>query len=305
MISIIISSYKPGLFSKLAENIKETIGNIEYEIIRIHNPGLMGICAAYNKGAAAAKYPYLCFVHEDVCFNTNDWGKRVADHFNSDEQLGLIGVAGSNYKSYAYSGLGSTWGNANLRMHIIQTGENGSQHLMRKSVNANIEQVLLVDGCFMCTTAKVFSNIQFDEKTFRGFHCYDIDFSLSVNQSFKAAVVYDILIEHFSAGGFNKEWLDETYKLHKKWKAKIPYSLHTFSKREVYNQEAGAYYFLLNTILKLKYGLQYFLQINFSRKLISLVGPSKWLWMQVKLPNYIFRYLIKKQADKSLADSLQ
>lgn len=62
MLSIIISSYQPQFYSALEKNIAETIG-IPYEIIKIDNPNLMGICEAYNKGASLSKYDYLLFVH--------------------------------------------------------------------------------------------------------------------------------------------------------------------------------------------------------------------------------------------------
>lgn len=293
MISVIVSSYNEKNYTQFAASVQNTIG-IEFELIKIYNPGKMGIAAAYNKGAAKAKYPYLCFIHEDVSFKTHNWGKLLIDHFKQDEALGLLGIAGSNYKSYVFSGLGSTWGDANLRMNIMQPTKQGVQLLTSKNTDANIEQVVLVDGCFMCTTAKVFSQVHFDEKTFKGFHCYDIDYSLSLNRYYKAAVVYDILIEHFSAGGFDKQWLDETCKLHKKWQEIIPYSLKEFSRHEIYYQEAGAYYFLLSRVMKLRYGLRYFIRINFSRKLINLVGISKWLWMQIKLPLNIIRLLVSE-----------
>ena len=97
MISIIISSYRADKFSVLEQNIKETIG-VEYEIIKIHNPGKMGICEAYNRGAAQAKFPYLCFLHEDVEFRTNKWGENLLTHFDADANAGVIGIAGSIFK---------------------------------------------------------------------------------------------------------------------------------------------------------------------------------------------------------------
>ena len=65
MLSIIISSYQPHYYTALEKNIAATCG-VEYELIKIDNPGLMGLCQAYNKGAEKAKYEYLLFLHEDV-----------------------------------------------------------------------------------------------------------------------------------------------------------------------------------------------------------------------------------------------
>jgi hypothetical protein len=290
MISIIVSSYRPEQFAAFADNVKATIGDISYEIIRIDNPGTTGIAAAYNSGAAKSNYPYLCFVHEDVLFKTQNWGQLVVDHFKQDEKLGLIGIAGSRYKSFVFSGLGSTWGNAGLRMNIIQRFKSGSKHLMSKGTDTNAEEVIVLDGCFLCTTKKVFSKVQFDAQHFKGFHCYDIDFSFAVSLQYKVVVVYDILLEHLSAGGFNERWMKETFTLHRKWKAAIPRAADKLSKQDVYMQEAGAYYFLLERVLQLRYGYNAFLKMNFSKKLISLVGLKRWTWMQLKLPVNVLRY---------------
>ena len=72
MLSIIISSYQPEFYLALEKNIAESIG-IPYEIMKIDNPGIMGICEAYNRGAEKAQYDFLLFLHEDVLFETQDW----------------------------------------------------------------------------------------------------------------------------------------------------------------------------------------------------------------------------------------
>lgn len=117
MISIIISSFRPNLFSDLIENIKDTIGIDEYEIIKIDNPGIMGLCDAYNKGAADAKYKYLCFCHEDVLFHTQNWGELIISSFSKNPRIGIVGFAGSVYKTWIPSGWGtSTIGDVNINI---------------------------------------------------------------------------------------------------------------------------------------------------------------------------------------------
>src|SRR4051812_42275498 len=99
MVSIIVSSVNETYFLQLSDNIKETIG-INYEIIKIEKDiNQLGICYAYNKGAEKSVYPYLCFVHEDVKFVTSNWGRLIINHFESEPQIGLLGVAGNICKS--------------------------------------------------------------------------------------------------------------------------------------------------------------------------------------------------------------
>ena len=98
MLSIIISSYQPHYYIALEKNIADTIG-IPYEIIKIDNPRIMGICEAYNRGAEKAQYDFLLFLHEDVLFETQDWGKELIELLNL-ENCGAIGVAGTDYYGY-------------------------------------------------------------------------------------------------------------------------------------------------------------------------------------------------------------
>lgn len=75
MISIIICSKYSKINCELEQNIENTIGNMPFEIITINNSqNSYSIYQAYNKGIKEAKYPYLCFMHEDILFHTVNWG---------------------------------------------------------------------------------------------------------------------------------------------------------------------------------------------------------------------------------------
>src|SRR5690606_4999073 len=103
MISVIISYADAIKLNRVSANIAKTIG-VEYELIAFDNRrGELGLCSLYNRGAEKAKFNLLCFMHEDVIFHTLEWGKAVTDHFSNTEGLGLLGVAGSTYKSMAPS----------------------------------------------------------------------------------------------------------------------------------------------------------------------------------------------------------
>lgn len=299
MISIIISTYQPELLEALKINIEQTVG-VPYEIIAVENPRLMGICEAYNIGGKKAKFPYLCFSHEDVIFNTTNWGNNVIDHFLKNEKLGIIGIAGSAYKPYALSGWLSVWGGKMVKMNFYEGVKNSTeQRLISTNQNDEIMQrVVTLDGCFLCTKKSIFSSIKFDQETFKNYHCYDIDYTLSVCQSYEAAVIYDVLITHLSSGGYNKKWLDETVKLHQKWDYKLPYSAFSLSKNDIYIQETGAFYYLLNKIIGLNYGYNYLIKLIYSKKFIKLIGFRRWLWLQIKLPKDIIENIRKKQLNK-------
>ena len=212
MLSIIISSYQPEYFSALEKNIAETIG-IPYEIIKIDNPGLMGICEAYNKGADKSKYDYLLFLHEDVHFHTANWGEKLIKHLKNPE-TGIIGVAGSDYVPVAPSG----WyvnSMKNQFLNLIQNNKERNKPSYQNFTTKPKHQVYALDGVFLGVTKNTFEKLKFDENLI-GFHGYDLDFSLRSAKTKKNYFISDILLEHFSFGDMNKEWLDTNITVRKK-----------------------------------------------------------------------------------------
>jgi hypothetical protein len=104
MISIIVCSVNPELARKLELNIADKIG-VPCEINVIDNSkNSRSITEVYNEGAAKSQFDVLVFVHEDVAFQTSNWGKLVLKLFHENDDLGVIGIAGAKYKSKAHSG---------------------------------------------------------------------------------------------------------------------------------------------------------------------------------------------------------
>ncbi|OBW40658.1 hypothetical protein AB670_03125 [Chryseobacterium sp. MOF25P] len=212
MISIIISSYQHHFFEQISKNISQTIGNkIEYEIVKIWNPGKMGICKAYNSGAEQSKYDNLLFVHEDVLFNDNNWGEKLL-HILQLPNCGVVGVAGGDYYSYVP---GSWWNSGHKFLHFIQTDNNGQQFFNNRcnfSNNATEIPVKSLDGVFLACTKKVYNSVKFNENI-TGFHGYDLIFSLEAAKKYTNFVTDQILINHFSTGSISKEWLHNILKV--------------------------------------------------------------------------------------------
>ncbi|NIF05483.1 hypothetical protein F3J23_08520 [Chryseobacterium sp. Tr-659] len=204
MVSIIISSYLPKYFSALEKNIAETIG-VPYEIIKVDNPGLMGICEAYNKGAQKAQFDYLLFIHEDILFKTENWGPQLISHLDK-ENTGIVGVAGSSYVPSAPSSW--TVSEKYNVVNILQGDKNSTESVPIHTTKRNREKVFAVDGVFMAIKKVNYLLFKFNESILKGFHGYDLDLSLRVSKKFQNYVIDDILIEHFSKGNPDKVWLD-------------------------------------------------------------------------------------------------
>lgn len=226
MISLIISTpKKKDALSELVANIKLTIG-IDHEIIIIENPGKFSICTAYNLGEKQARHPYLCFLHDDVYFRKGNWGKLLVERFTGLENIGLIGLAGTKFKS-SYP---SPWGQSPFlhpfrRGHIYHEDKEGLTYLnYDNSPQPNdVDEVVCVDGVLLFTSKEVLVECRFDERMLTHFHGYDIDFSLQVHHfGYRILVTREIDIVHKSGGNYSKENTRANRLIAKKWKRILP-----------------------------------------------------------------------------------
>lgn len=242
MYSIICCSVKPELAEALRQNVAATIG-VPFEFIAFDNREKgYGLCQVYNQCARRARYDLLCFVHEDVVFQTSDWGLLLEKKLR-EAQCGVVGFAGSIIKLKQLTGW-NTCGR-DLRLNYVQYMRGG--HHARK-VNPGKEDfspVVTLDGLCLLVRRQVWEEIPFDEETFTGFHAYDVDFSLAVACRYKNYVCHTVLVEHFSEGSFSYEWLENMKKLHAKWEARLPMYVVPMSQKELARYELlGEAYFM-------------------------------------------------------------
>ena len=241
MISFIICSIDPKRTDMLAESIKPTVG-VDYEIIIEDNRGkARGISQAYNEGAWKSKHDYLCFVHEDVLFHGDNWGKGIELKL-SESETGIIGFMGATYKSKAPSGW-NVYPKLN-RSHFIQTNANGRRY--SSNVTDDFSPCAILDGACLFMRKDFWQNHPFDNTACPGFHCYDIDICLqAIHAGYKNYVCGTCWIEHFSEGSFNKDWATTILSLHTgKWKSLLPIG----GEKVKSHVEARAFYVFLKSI---------------------------------------------------------
>lgn len=225
MISVLICSANPSLLEQVSKNVTETIG-IAFEILHYDNRSEnKGICQVYNLLAEKARYQYLCFIHEDVLFGNLGWGKILIDHFNEIAGTGLIGIAGSKYKSNFYSG----WYTHNKLLdcgNIIHRDVSGeARNFFSPSDDHRPQEVVCIDGVFMATTKTAWQKHRFSDYL-QGFHFYDLDYSIRVAASSRVMVVYDIEITHLTQGGdFGNRWVEGAFVFHDLHADLLPLSL--------------------------------------------------------------------------------
>lgn len=127
MLSIIVCSRNQTLPKEFTENVSTTVG-VEYEIVAIDNSqNNYSIFSAYNLGFSKCKYPYLCFVHEDVQFHTQNWGEKIIAHLQ-EANTGILGLAGSDLVTRVPGACSGKTSCANL----IQSDKSGKKTFCEK-----------------------------------------------------------------------------------------------------------------------------------------------------------------------------
>lgn len=226
MISLIICSRKSDTLAQLRQNIDETIG-CDHELVIIDNSkNLYTIFSAYNKGAKLAKGDILCFCHEDILFHTKSWGMAIIDILK-DESIGELGVIGTHFLPAAPL---YWWSSPFISQYSINNDNGRTTFNDTRDYFCNhIADVVAVDGVCFFIRRSMFSHIRFDDKTYNGFHAYDMDISMQVLKTGKRVCVTDLLlVEHFwSQSSFEDikylAKLDDNMVLfYNKWKESLP-----------------------------------------------------------------------------------
>lgn len=264
MISIVISFYRPHFLNKLIQNIELTVG-VEHEIITIENNNEFSIGNAYNKGIASAKFPIICFIHEDLEIETENWGNKLINIFKGDPNIGLIGVAGNKKKTKAPS---QTWSlspeNYIINIKHVINGE--VEHIEDGWENETLKKAMIVDGVFMAIQKN--QGLHFNSKI-PGFHFYDMSISLECHiKKLQTVVTKEVLIKHYSKGSIDQSWIYPAHIFHSIYKRYLPLSLSEKPSAEEERKHLAGYiiFSVENKFLKISliYWLKYFIRYPFA-----------------------------------------
>jgi GT2 family glycosyltransferase len=215
-------------FPQHTEHIKKTSGIKDIEVIEYINRG-ESLTKFYNKGLKESKNNIVIFCHDDIVFNTKNWGKRILKHFNTTD-YGILGVAGTTHMAEN----GRWWQDGTKMMGQVRHTHEGKYWDSKycSSFGDRILESIIVDGLFFGVDKKRLSN-NFNEE-FNGFHFYEIDFCFSNHLSgTKVGVMSDIRITHKSIGMTNQEWENNREQFANKYKDKLPYNI----KNEIFYDE--------------------------------------------------------------------
>lgn len=237
MLSLICCSQYEDIPKELSFNVQKTIG-VEYEWIWIYNQNnKYSIFEAYNIGVQKAQGKILCFMHQDIEYLSNNWGKLV-ENLLSRNDVDACAVAGADYyrKSPSYYPCGK----GHNKINLIQYTVDGDIHWEEYNKS---ERIVVFDGLWFCIKKTCFDKIRFDSTLYSGFHFYDIDIAVQmyVNRM-NVYTIPDVWIKHYSSGNTNLLWLRNSFLFYEKWKNIMPINVNPVDQTEVLLLEKEALY---------------------------------------------------------------
>jgi hypothetical protein len=201
MITIGFSTRK--IDDSFVELLKKTCGVPNPQIIPIENEGKYSLPEAYNMILEQATNDIVVLCHDDIYFDSKNWGSKILKHFKRSPEYGILGLAGSTQLPES-----AKWWEDFSKMKGIVNHEHEGKKWESKysaSLGNQIEDVVLVDGLFIVLNKK---NIKqtFNEEI-KGFHFYDVDFSFrNFIEDVKIGIIYDVRVTHKSIGQTNEQW---------------------------------------------------------------------------------------------------
>lgn len=161
----------------------------------------------------------VAFIHDDVEFLREGWGKELNRLFNDNPEYGIIGVAGSAY----FDAIGAWW-NYNEKYGQVLHRKDGKSWLTAFSplLDKDLQEVVVIDGLFMGVHKKRITKM-FD-RDFEGFDHYDTSFCISnfIDGKCKIGVTTNIRMAHNSIGELKPSWKENLQLLNRKYKKYYP-----------------------------------------------------------------------------------
>jgi len=218
MISVIFSTRENK--QSHIDHIKKTSGlGKNIEVIQYINDGEFGLTELYNKALKETTNDIVVFCHDDIIFDTKNWGKKLLRVMDKNPEYGIIGIAGSRELPSS----GKWWENPLHMYGQVYHQHEGKRWLSKYSDKkiGFIDNTIIVDGLFFAVNKEKIK-CEFDEKV-QGFHFYEIDFCFrNYLEGVKIGVTSDIDVTHLSIGVTNDEWDKNRIDFSEKYKDKLP-----------------------------------------------------------------------------------
>jgi GT2 family glycosyltransferase len=218
MISVIFSTRENK--QSHIEQIKKTSGIYKgLEVIQYINDGEFGLTELYNKALKETTNNIVVFCHDDIIFETKNWGNKLLRVMKKNPEFGIVGIAGSREVPVS----GQWWENPSHMYGQVYHKHEGKRWLSKYSNKkiGFIDNTVIVDGLFFVVDKEKIK-CDFDEKI-EGFHFYEIDFCFrNYLEGVKIGVTSDIDVTHLSIGQTNEKWEENRKIFAEKYKENLP-----------------------------------------------------------------------------------
>jgi tetratricopeptide (TPR) repeat protein len=206
MISIIACSHNDAQFAAMQASYDRALADWPHELIRI--PDATSLAGGYNRGAAVATGEVFVFSHDDVEILASDFGDRLMRRLDECDVLGVAGATRATGPAWPFAG----W--PYLHGSVIYPEENGYRVTVYSRTVPLARGIRVMDGVFLAARREIALVVGWDAYTCRGFHGYDVDFTLRAAQAgLRLAVASDLGVVHRSYGSFDDRWEETARKL--------------------------------------------------------------------------------------------
>jgi hypothetical protein len=217
MITAVYSTKETKPWHK--EHIIKTSGlGKNIEVIEYINNGEFSLTEVYNKGLKEAKNKVIVFLHDDITFDTTNWGNKILKHFENSD-YGILGLAGTTDLPES----GKWWEDQTKMIGIVNHEDKGKKWESKYSKNwgNEINDAVIVDGLFFAVHIERIK-VQFDEQV-KGFHFYELDF-VTGNRllDVRVGVIFNVRVTHKSIGMTNEQWETNRLQFVEKYKSYLP-----------------------------------------------------------------------------------
>ena len=218
MISVVFSTRKDN--PPHIDHIKKSSGIYKgLEVIQYINDGEFGLTELYNRALKETTNNIVVFCHDDIIFDTKNWGTKLLRVMKKNPEFGIVGIAGSREVPVS----AQWWENPSHMYGQVYHKHEGKRWLSKYSDKkiGFIDNTVIVDGLFFVVDKEKIK-CDFDEKV-EGFHFYEIDFCFrNYLEGVKIGVTSDIDVTHLSIGQTNEKWEENRKIFAEKYKDNLP-----------------------------------------------------------------------------------
>jgi hypothetical protein len=231
VITFIVLSRDPERLASLERSLREGLGDRLGWCLLPVDGTRFDLFAGYNRGASLARGEVLAFVHDDVEFWGDPHSLRKPLERLADRATGFVGVVGTRLlgEDGNWSGVRSEvrgmFASARpdifgMHWHFGPPWLGGNADPGRAGL---FGRVVVLDGILLLCHRRAFDALGgFDDRTYRGFHFYDIDITFRATLAGLSNYASPIPLFHPSTNGPSPEWERNRRIFVSKFRAYLP-----------------------------------------------------------------------------------